>query len=199
MVFRTHKEEANQRLKQHRGDERFQHELKEMQETHDLRDVDDDVEDLATLAEWYAPEHDHQDKSPMWFTIVAVGAAVLVAWFLFTFNFIGAITVAFASIVLYRVAQHEPKVMRYRLMTDGIAINNTLYHYRDIAAFNIVYHPGNVKAVFVKSKKHFTPLLHMSIGDADPVAIRDILIEFATEDQNMEEPVIDSVARRLGF
>ena len=89
--------------------------------------------------------------------------------------------------------------MRYRILVDGVAMNNLLYHFRDLLAFNIVYEPGEVKTVILRSKRTFAPFIHMEIGDADPVAIRDILLEFLPEDQEMQEPLIDIVARRLGF
>ncbi|MDZ4342252.1 MAG: hypothetical protein U1E51_07405 [Candidatus Binatia bacterium] len=183
----------------HQGDERFQHELKEMRETHDLREVDDDVEDVATLLEWHAPEHVHRPKTPRWFMILAVGTTLLAAIFLITFNFIAVITTIIIGGLLYYVAQRKPVIFRYRLMVDGAAINNTLYHYRDLDSFNIIYEPGVTKTVLLRSKHRLATLIHMEIGDADPVAIRDILLEFVREDQDLEEPFADILARRLGF
>jgi hypothetical protein len=62
-----------------------------------------------------------------------------------------------------------------------------------------VYEPDETRTVIVRSQRRFTPLLHMEIGDADPVAIRDVLIEFLPEDQNLQEPLVDIIARRAGF
>lgn len=191
--------DVGRNLHRHDNDSRFQHELKEMQETHDLREVDDDVEDVATLLEWHAPEHNHQPKSATWFIVLAVVITVFVGLFIFMANFIGAITTAIVGVLVYYIAQKEPAAMRYRLMVDGVAMNNTLYHYRDLEAFNIVYEPGETKTVLLRSKHRFSPLLHMEIGDADPVIIRDVLLEFAPEDLDLEEPIVDVLARRLGF
>lgn len=187
------------RIKAHRGDPRVQHELKEMQETQDLREIDDDVEAVATLFEWRAPEHTHRPKSPQWFIVLAVIVTALVGWFLFTFNFIGALTVALVGGLLYWIAQKKPAIARYRIMVDGVAIGTILYHFRDLAAFNIVYEPNETRTVILRSRRRFSPLLHMEIGEADPVAIRDILLEFLAEDQNLQEPLVDILARRVGF
>lgn len=186
-------------MQQHAGDGRVQHELKEMQETHDLRNIDDDVEDVATLFAWEAPEHAHRPKSPRWFVALAVAVTVLVGFYLFSYNFIGALTTALVGGLLYWIAQRKPAIVAYRIMVDGVAIGTMLYHFRDLAAFNIVYEPDETRTVILRSRKHFTPLLHMEIGEVDPVAIRDILIEFLPEDQNMQEPLVDILARRLGF
>ena len=170
-----------------------------MRETHDLRDVDDDVEDVATLYEWRAVEHTHQPKSARWFVVLASAITAVSVGFLMFGNIIGAITIAFAGGFVYWIAQREPDIVRYRILTEGVAFNNTLYHYQDLEAFNIVYEPGIVKTVILRSKRTFAPLLHMEIGDADPVAIRDILLEFVEEDQELHEPLVDIYARRLGF
>lgn len=194
-----HRRQTEQQLTERRGDARFQRELKEMRETEDLERVDDDVEAAATLYEWHAPEHEHRPKTPVWFAVLAVGTTIIVATLLFMANFIGAICIALLGALIYHIAQQKPAVVRYRIMVDGVALNNTLYHYRDLENFNIVYEPQEVKTVILRSKHRFTPLIHMEIGEADPVEIREILLEFLFEDQNLEEPLVDIFARRLGF
>lgn len=196
-----HERETRERLAEHEGDPRFQHELKEMQETHDLDDVDDDVEDEATLYEWRAEEHTHRPKSPLWFVVLAVGATIVIGVQLFFFaNIFGAVTIGFVSALIYYIAQQKPKIARYRIMVDGIAVNNTLWHYRDLDVFNVLYEPDDeCKTVIFRSHRTFSPYIHMEIGDADPVEIRDVLLEFLDEDQELDEPFPDVLARRLGF
>jgi hypothetical protein len=138
-------------------------------------------------------------KSPKWFAILAAGIAVLAIIFLLSANFIAVITTVLVGGLIYYVAQVKPTVVRYRLMVDGVAIGTTLYHYRDLQAFNIIYEPGAVKTVLIRSKRRLAPLVHMEIGDANPVAIRDILLEFIEEDLEMDEPLVDVWARKLGF
>lgn len=195
----TARRQANERIRKYESDTRVQRELQDLRQQHDLREVDDDVEDLATLLQWRALEHIHQPKSQTWFVALAASVAVISVGFALFGNFMAALTIGFAGAMTYYVAQQEPRVVRYRLMTEGVAFNNVLYHYQDLDAFNIVYRPGETKTVFLRSKRPFAPLLHMEIGDTDPVAIRDLLLEFVREDQEMHEPLIDIYARRLGF
>lgn len=196
----SQRESAAKHLKSDDSDPRWQHEAKEMKVTHDLDEVDDDVERAATLFEWRAPEHEHHPKSVVWFAVLAGGTTALVGILLFIFtNIIGAITVGLIGGLMYYLAQQQPRIVRYRIMLDGIALNNILYHWEDLAAFNIIYEPDETKTVILRSTKRFSPYLHMEIGDADPVAIREILMEFVTEDQAIQEPLADIIARRLGF
>lgn len=192
-------QEAQERIRKQESDARVQHELQDLRTQHDLDEVDDDVENLATLMEWRALEHNHQPKTQTWYIVLAASVAVISVGFALFGNIMAAITIGFAGALTYYVAQQEPRIVRYRIMTEGLAFNNVLYHYQDLQSFNVVYYPGETKAVFLKSKRPFAPLLHMEIGDADPVAIRDLLLEFVHEDQELYEPLIDIYARRLGF
>jgi hypothetical protein len=180
-------------------DSRVQRELAEMQETDDLNQIDDDVEDVATLYAWMADEHTHRPKSPRWYVVLATATTVIAGTLLFFNNIMGAVTMAFIGGLTYYISQKKPGVFRYRLLVDGVAVNNLLYHYRDLATFNIIYEPGEAKTVLIRGKRRLAPLLHMEIGEADPVAIREILLEFLPEDQTMDEPMVDVIARRLGF
>ena len=180
-------------------DPRVKRELEEMQRTDDLRKIDDDVEDVATLFDWSALEHIHQIRNPQWFAVFAGVIALIAIGFILMGNFIASLTIAMIGGYMFIVAQHKPSKIRYRLLTEGVALNTTLYHYKDLDSFNIVYEPGDVKTVILKSNKRIMPLIHMEIGNADPVAIREILIQFVQEDIHLEEPLIDIWARRLGF
>lgn len=207
MDRQTVRERTNSKIKriernvaQHAKQEpRFQREMTEMREVDDLRKIDDDVEDVSTLGEWYAPEHIHQIRHPMWFAVFAAIITAIAVIFMLLGNFIAALTIAMIGAYMFVVAQHKPSIVRYRLMTEGVALNTALYHYKHLEAFNIVYEPGNVKTVILKSSRRLVPLIHMEIGDADPVAIREILVQFVHEDVHLEEPIIDIWARRLGF
>ena len=194
------RQSAEKRLESDNTAPRWQHEAKEMKVTHDLDEVDDDVEKAATLFEWRAPEHEHHPKNVVWFAVLAAGTTTIVGIMLFIFtNILGAITVGLIGGLMYYLAQQKPRIVRYRIMLDGIALNNILYHWEDLAAFNVIYEPDETKTVILRSAKRFSPYLHMEVGDADPVAIREVLMDYVTEDQTIQEPIADIIARRLGF
>lgn len=153
----------------------------------------------GTLYEWRAREHGYQPKSARWYIGLAAGITLVAGLLAFFGNVLGAMAVALVGVLIYTLAQREPDMVRYRLMAEGLAINDRLYHYQDLEAFNIVYEPGQVKTVIVKSKKMLSPLIQMEIGGADPVKIREGLMEFLREDLHLQEPITDTWARRLGF
>lgn len=199
-IGETRRRKVRRQLEEHEEDARFQREREEMQRVHDLEKVDDDVEDEATLLEWRAIEHNHRPKTAGWYAGLAVGTTAVVGIQLFLLNFIGAVTIGAIGAFLYYIAQQKPDVVRYRILMDGIAINNLMYHWRDLETFNVIYEPEEeVMTTIFKSKKLFGPYIHMEIGEANPIEIRDILLEFLDEDQEMDEPLADVIARRFGF
>jgi len=180
-------------------DTRIQRELKELQTTHDLREIDDDVEQLATLFEWRAAEHIHRPKTQRWFMTLALVAAIVVIILALTLNIIGAITLAFVCGLIYVMAQRKPRTLRYRIMVDGVAIGNTLYQFEDLSSFNIIYEPNETKVLLIRSSRPFSGLIAMELGATDPNDLRDMLLEFLPEDQQLKEPIADQLARRFGF
>lgn len=156
-------------------------------------------EQAKALYEWQAAEHTHRPKSPGWYMALAAGTTAVVAIFLFMANFMAAVVVGLAGGLIYYLAQRHPATVRYRLLADGLAINNAFYQYRDLKFFNIIYEPGEVKTVLLHGKQRLAPLLHLEIGDADPQAIADILVQHITHNQDLEEPLVDLWARHLGF
>lgn len=179
--------------------QRFAQEREKMKTVENLEAVADEVEAEATLLEWRAEEHHFTPKSPRWYIALALGVTLAAGASVFLGNILGAVAIALVGGLIYVLAQHEPDEVRYRLMVDGVAINDRLYQFRNLAAFNIVYQPGEVKTVLLRSQKMLSPLIQMEIGEADPMKIRETLLEFLPEDLDMQEPVTDTWARRLGF
>jgi len=191
--------QARQGLKAHESDARFQGEREEMLNERDLNKIDDDVEAEATLIEWQADEHIHKPKGTSWYIGAVVVAVVLAGVFWFLGNYFGIAVVVVGMILLFFVFSRGSTRQRYRLMVDGVAINNRLYHYKYLDAFNIIYEPGDVKVLLIKSKKTLVPLLALELGSVNPIEVRNVLLEFLREDLEIEEPLADVLARRLGF
>ena len=194
-----HRAQAQAKIQQHQADPRYSYEREKLLTTQNLEQVADDVEAEATLYEWQAQEHGYAPTSARWFIILAAAVTIAAGLLAFLGNILGALAVVLVGGTIYLVAQRQPDSVRYRIMVDGIAINDRLYPYKDLQAFNIVYKPGEVKTVIVRSQKVLSPFIQMEIGNADPVEIRDVLLEFLQEDLDMQEPLTDTWARRFGF
>lgn len=191
--------EVEKKLEERAAEPSFRTERKKMQETTDLRQVADSVEDVVTLYEWRAQEHGYAPRSARWFITLAALVAAAAGTMLLLSNILGAIVVGVIGVLIYALAQRQPDSVRYRIMVDGIAINDRLYPYRELQAFNIVYVPGQVKTVLLRSTRRLSPLVQLELGQADPLPIRDQLLEFLPEDADLQEPIVDVIGRRFGL
>lgn len=191
--------EVEKKLERRAVESHFQEERQKMQTTTDLARVDDQVEDVATLLEWHAREHGYAPRGAKWFMTLAAGVAAVAGVMLFLGNVLGAVAVGCMGMLIYVLAQREPAQVRYRIMVDGVAINDRLYPYRELQAFNIIYVPGQVKTVLLRSTSKILPLVQMELGDANPLQVREQLLEFLPEDFDLEEPLVDVIGRRFGL
>lgn len=153
----------------------------------------------GVLYEWTASEHVHQVKSNQWYAAYIATGLLVVGAFVLLGSYLAALSLALIFILLFYIARREPALVRYRLMAEGVAINTVLYPYQNLTAFNVIYEPGGTKVVLLRPKRRLMPFIYLEVGDADPVTIRDILLEFVLEDQELQEPFSDILARRLGF
>lgn len=156
-------------------------------------------ETTGVLYEWQAQEHGYAPTSARWYVVLAIGVTLAAGLLVFLGNILGAVAVGLIGALIYFLAQRAPAHVRYRILVDGVALNDRLYAYQDLAAFNIVYEPGRTKTLIIRSKKMLSPLIQLEIGAADPLEIRTTLLEFLPEDLTLREPVTDTWARRLGF
>ncbi len=151
------------------------------------------------LLSWKAPEYEKYKKTNTWFFVVILVAALLILFFIFTGNFVTAITFIILAIILFYFSQKKPTMVSYALTKDGVAINKSLYLYKHLDSFWIVYEPGETKTLYIKSKKMFVPLLAIQIGNENPSQIRKILLEYLDENREDDEPLSDRIARKLRF
>jgi hypothetical protein len=156
------------------------------------------MEQHAVL-EWSSPEYDHQPKSLVWYIGFGTATVIIVGTFALFGNYFAAGVLALLCGLLFYISRQAPALVRYRLLGTGVAINNVLYQYQNLLAFNVIYEPDGSKIVIIQSNKRFMPLLYLEVGEADPVAIREALLQFVPENQDLAEPLTDIVIRKLGF
>ena len=151
---------------------------------------------LPQKIEWQAQEYEFHKKSPEWFwalgiiTLAVILAAVVINNLLFA---VLAILGGF-SIALY--GARKPKTVAFKIDPRGITVEDKLYDYQILKKFWINYDPPQRKEMFVESKKTFSPLITIELGDIDPGMAREYLLRYIKEEK-IEEPIITTLARIL--
>jgi|SRR3989344_1062158 len=145
---------------------------------------------------------DKQDLNILAIAALAITALVLIAYFIYSENFLAAFLFLLAGFTIFvgllERKDANQKTLRCKIKSQGFQINNTLYPYENLKSFWIFYAPPNHTELSIRSKKTLMNYIKVPLGDADPVKIRELLTEFMPE-KKQEEAFVDTLARNIGL
>jgi len=86
-----------------------------------------------------------------------------------------------------------------KLVADGIRVDDYFYDYDNIRSFWIFYETEEeIRVLSLHSKKTFLPYIQIPIGNANPIKIRETLLQYLPEIKQ-ELSVIDRLERMIGL
>jgi len=153
--------------------------------------------------QWSALEYEHKDRGRDWFW--ALGVIVLTssaAAFLYGDYFFTGLLVL-GGVLLGFLAIKKPEDVFYELNHKGFQVGSTLYPYENIKSFwvqKMVLEPEPLKpTLFIKSERFFLPIISVPI-DADMAGeIRDMMLHYNVQEEEMKEHVSIKIMEVLGF
>lgn len=151
-----------------------------------------------SLISWKAPEFEFYEKTTLWYIIMSIAGIAFLGFAIFNKNYIMAITFVMAFTVIFLFANKKPRILRFSITPRGVKIQNRIYNFDHLESFWIFYDPPEVKILSLKSNKALMPHIHIHLGNANPLEIRKILLEYI-EEKEQTESFIDAMARRIGF
>lgn len=150
----------------------------------------------APLLEWSFPEFAHHDRSRRWYVGMTILAVALLIWAIFTTNFLFAVIIVMAAVILWFKHTTPAAMVRCALWEDGLELAGRLYPYDDLASFYIVYDPPMTKMLYLDTKSVWQPRLRIDLEDMNPLTVRELLLEHITEDLEREnEPLSEAFGR----
>jgi len=112
-------------------------------------------------------------------------------------NYLFAFLIILFALVI-SLHHRSDNTLEFKITEDGIMLNQRLYPYQEIRNFYIIYDPPAVKTLYFEPKSFFNPRIPVHLEDQDPVAIREVLNQYLSEDLEREdEPVSDHLSRLL--
>lgn len=154
----------------------------------------------TTIFEWQATEYIFQEKNADWYWALGIIAlAAVIACVLFSNVLLALVVLAGASAVALQAARH-PRTHTFRILDTGVAIDDSLYLYRDMYDFSVLEYldPSFPPALSIKTRHIFAPHLLIPIDEHDPLEIYDYVSEHLPEGMH-EETFADRVAHFLKF
>ncbi len=147
---------------------------------------------------WETEEFPYREKNPQWFLIGGILLFGVCASLVILKNFFGAAVMLLFGVVIYMHALKKPAILTVIVSARGITVNDKLTPYEAITSFWVIYEPP-VKELILIKKDRFHLKTVVPLGDADPVALREALIEQGITEQEEQESISEIIARRLGF
>lgn len=151
------------------------------------------------LMEWEPVQFRDAPRGDNWYLWLGIAAAILITIAILTKTYIVAVTFFLLAVVLVMFAQKPIKRHRVRITDTGIEVGEQFYPYHKLKSFWILYNPPQVTTLNFQQRDKISLNINIEIEDEDPVKIRDILLEYLTEEENKEEDFIDAISRRLHF
>lgn len=150
------------------------------------------------LLSWRAPEHEIIVKDKRWHIYAALILTVIVAYAVYTNSPVMAITFILVGVVGYIILNKEPLIVNFAITRDGVVANRSIYEFENIQSFWIFYEPNQANVISLHMKNKLIPYVHIPLHEEDPVAIRELLLEYIPEIKQ-EHSLVDTFERLLGI
>jgi len=153
----------------------------------------------SKIFSWQAPEYEHFEKSPKWYWVMGALLAAVIVYAIIINALLMAIIFVLIGMLGYIFAERQPRNIDISISEDGIKVDTYFYDYNDIRSFWIFYDvEEGMKILSLHSKKTFLPFVHVPIGNANPIKIRETLLNYIPEIRQ-ELTIIDRLERLIGL
>jgi hypothetical protein len=149
------------------------------------------------LITWKFPEYEELKRGKAWYIIGGIVIILLFIYSYFTNNPLFALIVLIGAILTVILARRKPELVDIFITNTGVLIGNTFTHYRDFKDFAIVYQPPEVKKLYLETRGALKPRFTIPLEDINPLAVREILLDYLDEDLEREEEASSEVLTRL--
>ncbi len=148
------------------------------------------------FAAWTIAEYTQHERNRRWYWTAGIIATFLLAYAVWTANFLFAVVILLTGIILYVRHNERPSLLMVQLRSDGVQVGEGIYPFKDLKSFWIIYEPPEVKTLYFDFLSNWLPRLPIPLEDEDPVAIRRFLVQYLPEDLTREgEPTSDALGR----
>jgi len=150
-----------------------------------------------TLLKWEIPEYEKYPHSTLWFIImggIGLGLFITAVW---TFNFLFATIIIIIAVIIIIHEKRQPDKLLFKIMEDGIILDQAFVSYKEIKKFWIIYEPPETKNLYFNIKRALRPELSVPLINMNPVVVRRILLDYLKEDLTQKDISTDDSLSRL--
>ncbi len=156
------------------------------------------VDSGAVIHRWQIPEDHQYERGRTWYVVMSLIALALIAYALFTANFLFALLILLFCAIIFMSHTRAPLILEVAVTDKGVLLNNRFYRYQDLKSFWIIHEPPMVKNLYLDFQGTLRPPLAIHLDTQEPSQIRQTLAQFLLEDiDKKEEPLSDLIWRAL--
>jgi hypothetical protein len=161
--------------------------------------MDIQPDNQGTYLLWEYSEADRYDRSGTWYFVMGSVALGLLLYSLASGNFLFALIVVMATLVVYLSSTHPKEESVVVAVTEeGINVGGAFYAYGEISHFWLIYEPPAVKSLYLDFKEPWKPRVVLDLDEQNPNEVREVLGAYIVEDLTKdEEPLVDVIGRAL--
>ncbi|MDD5031732.1 MAG: hypothetical protein PHR36_01660 [Patescibacteria group bacterium] len=132
---------------------------------------------------WPVPEYDKHEKSGSWYIFYSIVAFLLILYSFLSGNFLFAVIIIIAAIVIVLRDGQEPDLVKISLTEEGVMVGKKFHDYDDFKNFSIIYKPQReIKNLYFEFNNSLKPRLSIPLGKMNPLLIRKKLLKYLPED-----------------
>ncbi|MEK7546624.1 MAG: hypothetical protein AAB536_00350 [Patescibacteria group bacterium] len=150
--------------------------------------------------EWQAPEFEYRDKHVSWYWLSVMIAIVLLSVSILQKNFLFAVFIVIAEILVMVWANRKPRTILFKLDEKGLTVDGgKFYPYSEIEAFCVRENePDEWSEVAFRLRRGIRPWLK-TITPAKRLPEIEKALKPIVGKTEFEESFIDSIERLIGF
>ncbi|HAM88416.1 TPA: hypothetical protein DDY55_04950 [Candidatus Falkowbacteria bacterium] len=151
------------------------------------------------IYKWQVPEFDKHFRPQSWYILASGIAVVLLLLSLKTANFLFAVIIIIATLIIILHDGKEPDLVDFSMYSEGIMIGKRFYDYDELKNFSVIFKPSqNVKNLYFEFNGFIKPRLSIPLMDMNPLQIRETLLKYIKEDlERTDQPVSEGLANLL--
>lgn len=147
------------------------------------------------VIQWSAPEFQHYERGPLWFTIGGALVLVLVLYGIWSGSWTESIVFLLLASVYYLTHHEKPRQIDVILSEMGVKVGDKTYPFSAIKTFWILYHPPHVKKIGFRPVENWAHDVTISIEDQNPVELRNFLVTQIPEWEGKQETFTELLTR----
>ena len=148
---------------------------------------------------WQIKDYEHKGHDKKWYIIAGLIALILIAYSIFTHNYLFALLILMAAVLIYVLDQEEPMLIDLTISGSGIHLGQKTITYERLKDFAVVFRPNdNIRNLYFDYKNTARHRLSFPLNGTDPLILRRFLLKYLPENlERTDAPLSEGLAKML--